>query len=395
MANSNVDQIRAAAAFGVEARRWLHRHPELGFHEQETMAYVASRLREIGYEPETGIGGIYAVKAVLRGGRPGRTIALRADMDALPIQEATGLAYASEVAGIMHACGHDMHTATLLAAAKLLKPMAPELAGNVVFIFQPAEEVPPGGARTLVEAGILENPHVDAVFGLHVDPFLPAGQLSFAPGATNAAADSFSIHIQGKGGHGAAPHQTIDALVVGAQVVTALQQIHSRMISPFDQLVISVGRFQAGTARNIIADDATLEGTVRTTSPQLRERVVGLIEQVTAGVCATHGATYKCTYEYGYPVLVNDATMTEVARAAAVAAVGADAVRRSEPGMYGEDFAYYAQQRPAAFGNLGAGDPAVGPAFPCHHPKLYVADEQAMPTGLAFYLNLVTAYLRQ
>jgi len=384
--------VRDAATYGVEVRRWLHRHPELSFQEQETAAFVARQLREMGYDPETGIGGVYSVKAVLYGGRPGRTIALRADIDALPIQEETGLPYASETPGVMHACGHDVHTATLLAAARALKPMAAELAGNVVFIFQPAEEVPPGGARELVRAGALEDPHVDAVFGLHVDPFLPAGELSFAAGPVNAAPDSFDLVIRGRGGHGAAPHQGIDAVVVGAQAVSALQSIHSRMVSPFEPLVITVGRFQAGTARNVLAEEARLEGTVRTTSPALRERVKGLIERVVSGVCAAYGATFSLDYTFGYPVLVNDLTMTELAREAAAAAVGTEAVRRAEPGMYGEDFAYYAQERPGCFGNLGVGLPGAPQRYPAHHPKLFVADEEAMPVGIAYYLNLATRF---
>lgn len=389
------EQMRAAALYGVEARRRLHRHPELSFHEQETAAYIAAQLKEMGYEPETGLGGVHGVKAVLKGGRPGKTMLLRADIDALPIQEATDLPYASEVPGVMHACGHDMHTGVLLAAAKLLRPMAPELAGNVVFVFQPAEEVPPGGAKELVKAGVLENPHVDAVFGMHVDPFLPAGQVSFAPGPVNASPDSFDIQIRGKGGHGAAPHQTVDAVVVGAQVVAALQSIHSRMVSPFDQLVVTVGRFHAGTGRNVIAGEAVLEGTVRTTSRELRERVPGLIEQVTAGVCASYGATFALKYDFGYPVLVNDAAMTDLARSVAGEVVGADRVRRAEPGMYGEDFAYYAQERPGCFGNLGVGEPGASACYPCHHPKLFVADEQAMPVGLAYYVRLVERFLGQ
>lgn len=390
--NWTPDKVREAAAYGVEMRRWLHWHPELSFQEKETAEFIALQLREMGYKPETGIGGVHSVKAVLQGGKPGRTVALRADIDALPIQEETGLPFASEVPGVMHACGHDMHTATLLAAARALKPLAADLAGTVVFIFQPAEEVPPGGARPLVQAGILENPHVDAVFGLHVDAFMPAGQMSFAPGAVNASPDSFDIVIRGKGGHGAAPHQGIDAVVVAAQAVTAIQAIASRMTNPFEPLVITVGRLQAGTARNVVAEEARLEGTVRTTSPELRQRIEGLINRAVAGVCSAYGATHTMEYLYGYPVLVNDAAMTDLARQAAAAALGPDAVVQAEPGMYGEDFAYYAEARPACFGNLGVGVPAATHRYPAHHPKLFVADEEAMPVAVAYYLNLVTRF---
>ncbi|MHB9144974.1 MAG: M20 metallopeptidase family protein [Symbiobacteriia bacterium] len=390
--NWTLAAVQDAAAYGVEVRRQLHRHPELSFQEQETAAYIAGQLRDMGYEPEQGIGGVHSVKAVLHGGRPGRTIALRADIDALPIQEEAPVPFASENPGVMHACGHDMHTATLLATARALKPLAPDLAGAVVFIFQPAEEVPPGGAVELVRAGILEHPHVDAVFGLHVDPLLPAGEMSFGAGPVNAAPDSFDIVIRGRGGHGAAPHQGIDAVVVAAQAVGALQTIHSRMINPFEPLVITVGRFEAGTARNVIAAEARLEGTVRTTSPALRERVKGLIEQVVSGICASFGATFTMDYIFGYPVLVNDPAMTDLAREAAAAVLGSEAIGQAEPGMYGEDFAYYLQERPGCFGNLGVGVPGAKERYPCHNPRLVVADEEAMPVGVAYYLNLVTRF---
>ena len=285
--------VREVVPFGVEARRWLHQHPELSFQEKETSAFVAAKLREMGYEPQVGIGGGYGIKAVLKGARPGRTIALRADMDALPIAEETGLPFASTVPGVMHACGHDMHTATLLATAKALRSLQGELAGNVVFIFQPAEETLPGGAISMIRDGVLENPHVDAVFGMHVDPFLPAGQLAFGAGPRYAAADMFDVIIYGRGGHGAAPHQTVDAVLVGAQVVSALQHIHSRQMDPMDQLVVTVGHFQAGSKHNIIADTALLQGTVRNMSPALRERIAAMMEQVIAGVCATYGAAAR------------------------------------------------------------------------------------------------------
>jgi amidohydrolase len=387
------DLVQEVVPFGVKARRWLHRHPELSFHEQETAAFVAAKLREIGYEPQVGCGGSHGVKAVLAGARPGRTIALRADMDALPITEETGLPYASTVPGVMHACGHDMHTATLLAAARALKSVQSELAGNVVFIFQPAEETPPGGAAGMIRDGVLENPHVDAIFGLHVDPFLAAGQMAFGAGPRNAAADLFDLTIFGRGGHGAAPHQTVDALVIGAQVVNALQHIHSRFMNPMEQLVITVGHFQAGSKHNIIADTALLQGTVRTMSPQLRERIPGLLEQVIGGVCASYGARFELDYQPGYPVLINEEAMTAVANAAGVATVGEGAVHLSSAAMYGEDFSYYLQQRPGSFGNLGVAEPGAADCFPCHHPKLLVADEKAMPVGVAYYINLVTSYL--
>lgn len=396
MSNPRLENlVQEIAPFGVQARRFLHEHPELSFQERETSAFVRVKLTELGYTPES-CGGGYGIKAVLRGGKPGKTIALRADMDALPMDEETGLPFASKISGVMHACGHDMHTATLLSAAKALKAIQSELAGNVVFIFQPAEETPPGGAIGMVRDGVLENPRVDAVFGLHVDPFLPVGQLAFAPGPRNAAADLFDLKIFGRGGHGAAPHQTVDSVLVAAQVVNALQHIHSRQINPFDQLVITVGHLQAGSKHNIIADQALLRGTVRIMNPDLHARVPEMMEKIITGVCATYGATCHLDYQRGYPVLIADTAMTEIARAAAVDTVGTAAVQTPEPGMYGEDFAYYALERPAAFGSLGVADPSGrGALYPCHHPKLMVHDELAMPVGIRFYLNLVTRFLGQ
>lgn len=384
---------REVSSLGVQTRRWLHQHPELSFQERETSAYLAEQLRQLGYEPEVGVGGGYGIKAVLRGAEPGPTIALRADIDALPIQEETGLSFASVRPGVMHACGHDMHASILLATAKALREWQPRLRGNVVFIFQPAEESLPGGAIGMIRDGVLENPHVDAIFGMHVDPLSPVGTLGFGSGRQYAAADFFDITIFGRGGHGAAPHQTIDSVVVGAQVVNALQHIHSRQIDPWDQLVISVGHFQAGSKHNIIADQALLQGTVRTMNPTLHSRVPEMMEKITAGVCAAYGATFRLDYQKGYPVLENDEAMTQLAMQAAVNAVGATSVFTRGPAMYGEDFSYYLVERPGSFGSLGVAAPGETELFPCHHPRLKVQDEAAMPIGVSYFLSLVATYL--
>lgn len=234
---------REVAAAGVAHRRWLHARPELSFQEKETMAYVSARLTHLGIPHRSGVGG-YGVRAVIEG-RPGRTIALRADMDALPIQEETGLEFASTRPGVMHACGHDFHTATLLAVAEALWRTRADLPGQVVLIFQPAEETPPGGAQAMIRDGVLDG--VDAVFGMHVDPFTPAGQLKFKAGALNAAADLFDLTIIGRSGHGAAPHQAVDAVYVGAQVVVGLQGVRSRLTDPMDPLVVTIGALEAGS----------------------------------------------------------------------------------------------------------------------------------------------------
>ncbi|MDB4897645.1 MAG: N-acyl-L-amino acid amidohydrolase, partial [Firmicutes bacterium] len=245
---------RAAHPFAVAARRQLHQHPELSFQEQETSAFVAAQLQELGYEIQTGLGG-YGIKAVLRGGKPGKVVALRADMDALPILEETGLDFASEHPGVMHACGHDVHTATLLGTAKALKQVQAEIAGTVVLIFQPGEEVNPGGASLMIKDGVLANPQVDGIFGLHVAPGMNAGTMGFGAGAMLASPDDFVVTIIGNGGHGAAPHLGVDPVMVAAQCLTLLQQVVARNVDPFQSAVLTIGTIHGGTAPNVIPDE--------------------------------------------------------------------------------------------------------------------------------------------
>ena len=389
-----VDLANAVARFGVDARRHLHRHPELSFQEKETMTFVVAHLKEMGYEPQAYVGG-FGVKLVIRGGRPGRTVLLRADMDALPIKEETGLPFASQHDGVMHACGHDLHTATLLATARALKEIAPALHGNVVLCFQPAEETPPGGAQAMLRDGLLEHPQVDAAFGLHIDPFLPVGRLAFLAGPRNAASDSFELKIIGRGGHGAQPHRSVDPILTACQTVVALQAVHSRQVDPFDPLVVTIGAFHGGTKHNIIPESVTLQGTVRTHSDALWNQVPELLERTVAGVTSAYGARYQLDYRRGYPVLINDAAMAALATEAAVAAIGADQVDPAKPGMGGEDFAYIARAVPACFGSLGVApaDRPLEQCYPVHHPRLLVADEGALPVGVAYYLSLVQRYL--
>lgn len=383
---------RSVHPLAVEARRHLHRYPELSYEEKETSLYLTGHLTKLGIPfqivAQTGI------KAVIEGGKPGPTIALRADIDALPITEETGLEYASQIPGKMHACGHDAHTATLLAAAKALQQMAPDLAGRVVLIFQPGEEKNPGGAYLMIQDGVLENPKVDAIFGVHVLPDLEVGRMGFGAGPRMAAPDEFDCTIIGKGGHGARPHNTVDPILVAAQCITLLQQIVARNINPFQSAVITIGQIQGGTARNVIPDEVVFKGTVRTMDPDVQQLMPKRIEAVIKGVCEAAGATYKLNYDAGYPVLVNDEAMTEVARRAAMQVLEGDRVGEMTPSMGGEDFAFFLREVPGSFARLGAMAPGTATPYGLHTSRM-VIDEECMAVGVAYYLSVVQEFLGQ
>ncbi len=378
-------------AYTIAARRHIHRNPELSFQEHETAAFIAERLREMGYEPRTGIGASgTGITAELAGGRPGPTIALRADIDALPVEETSDLEYRSARPGVMHACGHDGHTAMLLGTARAMATARALIPGRVVFLFQHAEEMVPGGALDLIAAGALDG--VDAVFGLHQSAQLDVGQMSFGPGPRQASTDGFSLTVLGRGGHGAMPDTTVDAVQIGAQLVTALHQIVSRRVSPLEPAVITIGTFHAGTKENIVAHEATLTATVRTLDPALRDRIPLEVEAVARGVTSAWGADYKLDYRRGYPVLVNDAEMAGVARRAAEAVLELGAVfTQSRPIMPAEDFAYYLQQVPGCFGSIGVGTPGTTQRG-AGHSGAFLLDDAALPTGVAYYLSLVTNF---
>jgi amidohydrolase len=347
----------------------------------------------MGCAVQTGVGGC-GLKVVITGGKPGTTVALRADMDALPIQEETCLAYASSHPGVMHACGHDVHTATLLATASALKQVEAALSGQVVLLFQPGEEVNPGGASLMIRDGALQNPTVDAIFGLHVSPGETVGSMGFGEGPINAAPDEFDVTIIGRGGHGAAPHLAVDPVMIAAQALTLLQQIVARNVSPFERAVITVGSIHGGVARNVIPDEVTFKGTVRTVSPAIRDLMEERIGQLIRGVCEAGGATYKLHYDRGYPVLVNDPAATALAREAAAAVLGPENLLTTTPSMGGEDFAYFAEQVPGSFARLGASAPgAVNPAG--LHTSRLVIDEECMAVGVAYFLSVVQRYLEQ
>src|SRR5699024_4669907 len=330
----------------VEIRRYLHQYPELSFQEYETAKYIANFYENLGIPYQTNVGG-NGVIATLKGGQPGKTIALRADFDALPIQEENAVAYKSKVDGIMHACGHDGHTATLLVLAKVMQTYQDDLPGTVVCVHQHAEEYAPGGAKSIVESGALD--HVDAVFGTHLWATTPLGVVQTAKDVLMAGADRFEITIQGHGGHGAYPHETKDAIVIGAQIVTALQQITSRRIDPLETAVVTVGQFQAGDAFNIIADQARLTGTVRYLKTAIQEQVITEMEKMVDGICKANGATYDLNYVKGYPPLANHVEEATLILEASQNIKDIHSREEIRPVMGGEDFAYYIKQKPGAY----------------------------------------------
>lgn len=366
----------------IAIRRQIHRYPELAFQENRTAALIANTLLNLGLATNTGIAHT-GVVGVLPG-TGSSVVAIRADMDALPLQEQSDSPHASTIPQVMHACGHDGHVAIALGAAMVLRQLAP-LPGSVKFIFQPAEEGP-GGALPMVQAGVLENPAVNMLLGFHLTNSLPTGQVGVHYHQACAATDEINITILGQGGHGAHPHTAVDAVVAAAAVVTALQTVVSRQVNPLEAAVVTIGTIHGGTANNIIADQVTLWGTVRTLSPQVQHAMPGLIERLVAGVTAGHGASYRFTYKQGYPVLVTDPAVTALAEQAAGRIVGENNVLRLPPSMGGEDFAYFAQRVPATFLRIGSGSPKH--TLPGHHPR-FDFDEQALRTGVCVLVQAV------
>ncbi|HHW38178.1 MAG TPA: amidohydrolase [Bacillales bacterium] len=358
----------------IEIRRYLHQHPELSFEEVETPKYIAEYHRKLGHQVRTKVGK-RGVVAYLEGAKPGPTVALRADFDALPIQEENEVPYKSKYDGKMHACGHDGHTATLLVLAKALNGMKEELHGSIVFIHQHAEELAPGGAIAMIEDGCLEG--VDVIFGTHLWSTIPLADITYCPGPFMAAADRFEIKIQGKGGHGALPHLSKDSIVIGSQLVLNLQQIVSRRVDPLEPAVLSIGSFVAQNANNIIADTARISGTVRTLSEQTRTVIEKEIERILKGVSISADVTYSYNYRRGYPPVVNHEQETEFLARIAKTVPGVENVRQIAPLMIGEDFAYYMQHVKGAFFLTGAMNPDWETVYPHHHPKFNI-DERAM-----------------
>ncbi|MGO4889259.1 M20 family metallopeptidase [Anaerobacillus sp. MEB173] len=371
----------------IEWRRDFHKHPELSFEESRTSKIVADFLRSIGLDVKERVNG-NGVVADLKTIENGPTIAFRADMDALPIQEETGLPFASQVPGVMHACGHDGHTAILMGAAKRLSLQRNHLGGNVRFIFQPAEEVSPGGALGMIEEGVLEG--VDAIFGLHLWSELPSGTFQTSYGPMMAATDSFSIEINGKGGHGGMPHNTIDSIVIASHLIMASQQIISRNIDPLESGVITFGKMNSGTAFNIIANQAVLEGTARSFSPGVRNILQTKLETLTKGLENIYGADINVNYQRGYPAVVNHKTEAEIILDVARDVFGPENTGIMKPNMVGEDFAYYLKEIPGAFCFIGAGD-TNKPIYPHHHPRFQI-DETVLPMAAEWFYQLALKY---
>lgn len=370
----------------VEIRRYLHQYPEISFEEYKTAQYIADFYTALGIPFEKNVGG-NGVVATLKGKKPGKTIALRADFDALAIQDEKDIPYKSKLPGAMHACGHDGHTATLLVLAKVMKEYQSELRGTIVFLHQHAEEEPPGGAISIVQSGILND--VDAVFGNHLWATAPLGRIETREGVFMAGTDRFEIMIKGKGGHGAYPHETKDALVIGAEVVSQLQNIISRRIDPLKTAVITVGRFAAGKAFNIIADQAKLTGTVRYLDPEIQDIVREEMERVVKGICIANNADCEWNYSVGYPPLINHPEETEMVFAAGKKVNEVKEIVEVNPQMGGEDFAHYLNLKPGAFFFTGAHK--EGHDYPHHHPK-FDFDERAMPIAAKTLIGAYFAY---
>lgn len=389
-------------ADAIAFRQWMHEYPELGNREFETAKRVAAHLRALGMEVRTGIAHT-GVVGVLKGGNPGPTIAVRADMDALPVTEDTDLAFKSTVratyndldVGVMHACGHDVHTAVQYGVASILTEMRDEIPGTVVFIFQPAEEGPPpgeeGGADFMVREGVLENPRPEAVFGLHTLANMPVGTVGYTSGPALAAVDSFRASIRGSQTHGARPHQGIDPIVMASQAVLALQTIVSRTLDPIQPAVVTVGMFHAGERSNIIPAEVKLQGTVRTYDPEVRSLIEKRMNEILGGITQAGQGSYTLDYERGTPATVNDPELTAQMLPSLSAIVGRENVRELEPTMGGEDFAYYALEVPGFFYRLGIHKDGTtsGP----HHSPTFRADDTSVPVGMRVMTNVLLDYL--
>jgi len=365
------------AAHAIALRREIHRQPELGFEEEKTAALVERELDALGIEHRRIAG--TGVVGVVRGALPGRVAGLRADMDALPLTERSGESFSSEVPGKMHACGHDAHTAMLLGAARVLQADRERLHGSAVLLFQPAEEGP-GGALPMIEAGAMDDPVIDAVVMLHVDPRLETGTVGFIPGACNAAADEFHVTIEGRGGHGASPHTAIDAIPCAAATVLALQNIAAREIDPLKTIVVTIGTIEGGYRNNIIADRVTMSGTFRSQDDAVRQGLEARARRIVEGVAAAYGATGSLDVIYGYPAVINDATLAVTFREY-MAGHSRIPVLSPPPTMGGEDFAYFAQRAPGLLIRHGIRSEAAGSVHPGHSPQFRV-DEASLAYGI-------------
>lgn len=373
-----VDESRALQQHLSEIRRDLHRHPELSFKEVRTARKIADYLSSLGYEVTTGVAQT-GVIGILSGCSEGPTIAIRADIDALPVTELTGAPYASEIPGVMHACGHDVHTTCALGASRLLANHRGELKGKVKVVFQPAEEIN-AGAKELIKSGILENPKVDMIFGLHNHPEVPAGKVAIKEGPLMAAVDTIKISVTGKGGHGALPHRNIDPVVASAAIIINLQTVVSRNVDPQEPAVVTIGTIHGGTANNVIPDTVEMTGTVRTFNPAVREKMEGWLRRVVEGTAQSLGSKAELYYRYDLPPVLNHPEATSIAKKAISLIAGEEGIVVPVPSMGGEDFALFQEKVPGCFFWLGVGNSERGIVHPWHSP-LFDVDESALPVG--------------
>ena len=382
-----INQIKSLAArFNpdiVEWRRWLHQHPELSQQEHGTMAYVAERLRSFGLEPRTGIGGTGCM-AFIRGGidPDSRCIALRADYDALPLNEDTGLPYASENPGVMHACGHDMHTASLLGAARILCELREQLRGTIMLIFEPSEELYPGGARMMMDDGLFDERMPDEIYAFHCLPELDCGYVGMRKGKYMASTDELYWTVKGRGGHGATPHLSVDPILIASHIVVALQQLVSRNASPMMPTTLSFGKFNANGRTNIIPDEVKMEGIIRTFDEQWRLECHERIRRMSEGIAESMGGSCDLFIDYGYPYVFNDDACTQHVHDNAVAYLGADKVQWLDMRMTAEDFAFFAQKIPACYFRVGVHVPGT-PFCNLHRPNLII-DERSLELAAGF-----------
>ena len=386
--------LESARALGpriVSDRRTIHSHPEMAYEEEQTSTLVQARLRDLGIPFRAGLAKTGVVAQIKGEGGDGPCVLLRADMDALPIEERSGVPFASEIPGVMHACGHDAHTAMLLGAAQLLLERRSQFAGTVKLMFQPAEEGGAGAAR-MIEDGVLGDPKVDAAFMLHVRPELDAGQVSYAAGPLLAGADAFTITVEGRGAHAARPHQSIDPVVIGAQIVLALQTLVSREVDPTIPAVVTVGSFNAGNRSNVIADQAVLKGTIRAFDDDLFAYLEQRLREVVTGVASALRATAGIGFEMRYPPSICDPAMAEQLGESARSLLGPDAVHMSEPQMGAEDFAFVLQKVPGAMLWLGVKNPGWAEPKPLH-TAIFDIDESALPIGSSTLAGVALDYL--
>jgi amidohydrolase len=375
----------------ISIRRWFHKHPELGFNEHETSARIAGYLRDYGLEVTTGIGKT-GVVALLKGEIPGKTIGIRADIDALPIEENTDLDFSSNNKGVMHACGHDSHITIGLGTAKVLSRFKSKLQGNVVFIFQPAEELLTG-AKAMIDDGLFNKYKIDAIIGLHNWPGLDSGIIGIKSGPIMAAVDKFEVSIKGMGGHGAIPQKAVDPIVMVSEIILAFQKIVSREIDPLEAAVLTVGTINGGTAFNIIPDQVQISGTVRTFKPRIRKYIPERMEEIVAGITKGDKGEYDFNYDFGIPATINDEQFTTNIEKKLISVLGEKKVKNvNKPSMGGEDFSLYLEQVPGTYFFLGTRNKEDGLIFPIHHNKFSI-DEKILPLGVRAFCEIALSYL--